>query len=160
MLADEERDVAGSFDFPLRRALTSPRIWLLAVVYFGVAYGLYALAFFLPSIISDFKKTFDVHLSIVQVGLISAVPYTLAAIAMYLWSRHADRQNEHVWHVAIPMGAGRLGYSGRTVSALPPAAGDDPGLRRRNGSVQRDPPSFWRFRRSSSPVPPQRAGSG
>ncbi|BBX10411.1 MFS transporter [Mycolicibacterium aichiense] len=108
VLAEEERDVAASFDFPLRRALTSPRIWLLALVYFGVAYGLYALAFFLPSIISDFKKTFDVHLSIVQVGLITAVPYTLAAIAMYLWSRHADRQNEHVWHVAIPMGLGGL----------------------------------------------------
>ncbi|AKK25747.1 MFS transporter [Mycobacterium sp. EPa45] len=108
VLAAEEREVSGSFDFPLRRALTSPRIWLLSLVYFGVAYGLYALAFFLPSIIADFKKTFDVHLSIVQVGLITAVPYTLAAIAMYLWSRHADRKGEHVWHVAIPMGLGGL----------------------------------------------------
>ncbi len=108
VLAAEEREVAGNFDFPLRRALTSPRIWLLSLVYFGVAYGLYALAFFLPSIIADFKKTFDVHLSIVQVGLITAVPYTLAAIAMYLWSRHADRKSEHVWHVAIPMGLGGL----------------------------------------------------
>jgi MFS family permease len=108
VLAAEERAVADSFDFPLRRALTSPRIWLLALVYFGVAYGLYALAFFLPSIIADFKKTFDVQLSIVQVGVITAVPYSLAAIAMYLWSRHADRQHEHVWHVAIPMGLGGL----------------------------------------------------
>ncbi len=108
LLAAEEREVASSFDFPLRRALTSPRIWLLALVYFGVAYGLYALAFFLPSIITDFKQTFDVHLSIVQVGLITAVPYTLAAIAMYLWSRHADRKTEHVWHVAVPMGLGGL----------------------------------------------------
>lgn len=33
----------------------------------------------------------------------------LAAIAMYLWSRHADRNREHVWHVAIPMGLGGLG---------------------------------------------------
>lgn len=108
VLAAEERDVASSFDFPLRRALTSPRIWLLSLVYFGVAYGLYALAFFLPSIIADFKKMFDMHLSIVQVGLITAVPYTLAAVAMYLWSRHADRKGEHVWHVAIPMGLGGL----------------------------------------------------
>ena len=108
VLAAEEREVADTFDFPLRRALTSPRIWLLSLVYFGVAYGLYALAFFLPSIIADFKKTFEVHLSILQVGLITAVPYTLAAIAMYLWSRHADRKAEHVWHVAIPMGLGGL----------------------------------------------------
>ena len=74
----------------------------------GVAYGLYALAFFLPSIISGFKKTFGVHLSIVQVGLITAIPYTFAAVAMYLWSRHADRSREHVWHVAIPMLLGGL----------------------------------------------------
>ncbi|MCX2932596.1 MFS transporter [Mycobacterium sp. CVI_P3] len=108
VLAAEEREVAGSFDFPLRRALTSPRIWLLSLVYFGIAYGLYALAFFLPSIISGFKESFGMQLSIVQVGLITAVPYTLAAIAMYLWSRHADSRSEHVWHVAIPMGLGGL----------------------------------------------------
>jgi MFS family permease len=61
-----------------------------------------------PSIITGFKQTFGVQLSILQVGLITAVPYTLAAIAMYLWSRHADRTREHVWHVAIPMGLGGL----------------------------------------------------
>lgn len=67
-LAAEEHEVARTFHFPLRRALTSPRVWALAVVYFGVAYGLYALAFFLPSIIAGFKKTFGVQLSIIEVG--------------------------------------------------------------------------------------------
>ncbi len=108
VLAEEEREVSSSFEFPLRRALTSPRVWALALVYFGIAYGLYALAFFLPSIISGFKKTFGVELSIVQVGLITAIPYACAAVAMYLWSRHADRTREHVWHVAIPMFVGGL----------------------------------------------------
>ena len=108
VLADEERHVSGHFDFPLRRALTSPRIWALAMVYFGIAYGLYALAFFLPSIITGFKKTLGLQLSIVQIGLITAIPYTFAAVAMYLWSRHADKTGEHVWHVAIPMLLGGL----------------------------------------------------
>lgn len=108
VLAEEERHVNKNFDFPLRRALTSPRIWALALVYFGIAYGLYALAFFLPSIITGFKKTFGLQLSIVQIGLITAIPYTVAAVAMYLWSRHADRTGEHVWHVAIPMLLGGL----------------------------------------------------
>ena len=107
-LAAEEREVAATYHFPLRRALTSPRVWALAVVYFGVAYGLYALAFFLPSIIAGFKKTFGVQLSIVEVGLITAIPYAFAAIAMFLWSRHADRTREHVWHVAIPLLVGGL----------------------------------------------------
>ncbi len=108
VLAEEERTVSSSFQFGLRRALTSPRVWALALVYFGIAYGLYALAFFLPSIISGFKKTFGVELSIVQVGLITAIPYAFASVAMYAWSRHADRTREHVWHVAIPMFAGGL----------------------------------------------------
>jgi sugar phosphate permease len=108
VLAEEERTVSSSFEFGLRRALASPRVWALALVYFGIAYGLYALAFFLPSIISGFKKTFGVELSIVQVGLITAIPYACASVAMYVWSRHADRSREHVLHVAIPMFVGGL----------------------------------------------------
>lgn len=107
-LAGEQRAVQSYFSFPLKRALTSPRIWALALVYFGIAYGLYALAFFLPSIISGFNKTFGSSLNIVEVGLITAIPYLFASAAMYLWSRHADRTKEHVWHVAIPMLLGGL----------------------------------------------------
>lgn len=103
VLAEEQRQIARRYDFPLRRALTSPRTWALAVVYFGIAYGLYALAFFLPSIISGFRATFGVHLSLLQVGVITAVPYAFAAVAMFFWSRRADRRREHVWHVAIPL---------------------------------------------------------
>ena len=107
-LAAEERDVTSQYHFPLRRTLTSPRVWALAVVYFGVAYGLYALAFFLPSIVAGFKKTFGLGLSVIQVGLITAIPYAFGAIAMFGWSRHADRVREHVWHVAIPLFVGGL----------------------------------------------------
>jgi MFS family permease len=126
-LAEEERDVSSTFDFPLRRALMSPRVWALAVVYFGIAYGLYALAFFLPSIISGFKKSFGTELSIVQVGLITAIPYVFASVAMYFWSRHADRTREHVWHVAVPMFAGGLAipaalYLGNPVLVMIPVS--------------------------------------
>jgi MFS family permease len=107
-LAAEDRQISGAYRFPLRRTLTSPRVWALAVVYFGVAYGLYALAFFLPSIVTGFKKTFGVQLSLVDVGLITAVPYVFGAAAMFLWSRHAARTDEHVWHVAAPLLGGGL----------------------------------------------------
>ena len=107
-LAAEEQNVTSSYHFPLRRTLTSPRVWALAIVYFAVAYGLYALAFFLPAIVTGFKKTFGMQLSLIQVGLITAVPYVFGAAAMFLWSRHADRTREHVWHVAIPLFVGGL----------------------------------------------------
>ena len=125
VLDAEQRQVAETYHFPLRRALTSPRVWALAAVYFGVAYGLYALAFFLPSIITGFKKTFGVQLSILEVGLITAIPYVFAAVAMFLWSRHADRTNEHVWHVAIPLMIGGLAipvalYLGHPIAVMIP----------------------------------------
>ncbi len=107
-LAAEEHEVASRYHYPLRRTLTSPRVWALAVVYFGVVYGLYALAFFLPSIVAGFRKTFGMHLSLIQVGLITAIPYAFGALAMFLWSRHADRTRDHVWHVAIPLFVGGL----------------------------------------------------
>lgn len=107
-LAAEERQISTQYRFPLRRTLTSPRVWALAIVYFAVAYGLYALAFFLPSIVAGFRKTFGVQLSLLRVGFITAVPYVFGAVAMFLWSRHADRTREHVWHVAIPLLLGGL----------------------------------------------------
>ncbi len=125
VLADEERRVAGTYHFPLRRTLTSPRVWALAVVYFGIAYGLYALAFFLPSIIAGFKHMFGVQLSVLQVGLITSIPYAFGAVAMFLWTRHADRHREHVWHVAIPLLAGGVAipvalYLSNPVSVMVP----------------------------------------
>jgi nitrate/nitrite transporter NarK len=40
--------------------------------------------------------------------MITAIPYTFAAVAMFFWSRHADRTREHVWHVALPLILGGL----------------------------------------------------
>ena len=107
-LAEEHRATAARHHYPLRRTLTSPRVWALALVYFGIVYGLYALAFFLPSIIAGVNQTFGVRLSLIQVGLITAVPYLFAAAAMFFWSRHADRSREYVWHVALPLILGGL----------------------------------------------------
>jgi MFS family permease len=121
----EHRHLSRTYHYPLRRTLTSPRVWALSLVYFGIAYGLYALAFFLPSIVAGFKKTFSIQLSLVQVGLITAIPYAFGAVAMFLWSRHADRTREHVWHVAIPLLLGGLAipialYLGNPIAVMVP----------------------------------------
>lgn len=86
----------------LRATFTDARVWALGVVYFGITYGLYALSFFLPTIVAGFKKQFGVSFSIVQTGLIVAVPFAVGAVCMVLWSRHSDRTGERTWHVAAP----------------------------------------------------------
>ncbi|GAB3877029.1 MFS transporter [Kibdelosporangium lantanae] len=99
----ERQQTEEKHHWPLRKALTHGRVIGLAFVYFGNVYGLYALGFFLPTIISGFQKDYGVTFSIIQRGLITAVPYVLGAIAMIFWARHGDRTGERVWHVALPM---------------------------------------------------------
>lgn len=107
-MAAEQRETASTYHFPIKRALLQPRIWALAFVYFGAVYGLYALSFFLPTIIAGFSETFGTEFSLVQIGLITAIPYAFGAVAMVLWGRHGDRTGERVWHVAIPLFLGGL----------------------------------------------------
>ncbi|MCM6773446.1 MFS transporter [Nocardia sp. CDC159] len=119
-LAPEERAwLAGELDreraeveryeqWTLRKALTHPRILGLAAIYGGIAYGLYALGFFLPTIVAGFQQQYGVQYSVVQRGLITAVPYVIGAVAMVWWGRHGDRTRERRWHVMLPAVLGGL----------------------------------------------------
>ncbi|HYO19067.1 MAG TPA: MFS transporter [Dermatophilaceae bacterium] len=98
----ENAETAERFHWPLRRALTDLRVWGLGMVYFGVVYGLYALSFFLPTIVAGFAETFQTTYSLFETGLIVSIPFAVGAVAMVLWSRHSDRTGERVWHVAAP----------------------------------------------------------
>ncbi len=86
----------------LRAAFGSGRVWTLALIYFGFIYGLYALAFFLPTIIDGFEEQFGTDFSVMQSALITAVPYLPAAIVLFFWSRHATRHGVRTWHIAGP----------------------------------------------------------
>ena len=99
----EARETSERHHWPLRKSLTDPRILGLSFVYFAAVYGLYALSFFLPSIVAGFAQMFDTKFSLVQTGLIVSVPYLFGAVAMIWWSHHSDRTGERVWHVAAPM---------------------------------------------------------
>ncbi|BCQ27336.1 MFS transporter (plasmid) [Caballeronia sp. NK8] len=89
-------------------ALMSGRVWLFALMYFGLIYGLYALAFFLPTIIGGFEARFGTHFNVFQKGLITAVPYLPAAFALFLWSRDATKRGVRSWHIGVPALVGAL----------------------------------------------------
>ncbi len=73
----------------LKTAFGSGRVWMLAGVYFGFIYGLYALSFFLPTIIDGFQEQFGTTFDLFEKGLITAIPYVPAAVVLYFWSRDA-----------------------------------------------------------------------
>jgi len=106
LAAEESREVGR--EVPTREALTDPRVLALSVVYFGIVFGLYVLAFFLPQVIEGFQEQFGTTFTLVEVGLVTAVPYAFAAVAMVLWARHSDRTGERAGHVAVPVFIGAV----------------------------------------------------
>lgn len=107
-LTAEQRSVQRTEHWTVRRSLTHPRILGLAAIYAGIVYGLYALGFFLPTIVAGFQQQYGTHYSVVQRGLIIAVPYVIGAVAMVWWGRHGDRTGERRRHVALPAIIGGL----------------------------------------------------
>jgi ACS family tartrate transporter-like MFS transporter len=75
--------------------LSDMRVLALSLIYFGTSAGLYTLGIWAPQIIRQFD------LSTMQVGLLNAVPPTVAIVAMIIWARHSDRTGERTWHVVI-----------------------------------------------------------
>src|SRR5437763_330497 len=60
-LAEEDAREVGR-EVSIRAALTNPRVIALSVVYFGIVFGVYVLAFFLPQVIKGFQQQFQVTL--------------------------------------------------------------------------------------------------
>ena len=104
--AEAETNSGDRSERNVRAALTSGRVWVLSLIYFGFIYGLYALGFFLPTIIKGFGAQYGTKLTILQQGLVTAVPYVFAALAMYLWSRDVTRRGLRSWHIAVPAAIG------------------------------------------------------
>jgi MFS family permease len=101
-LAREEHAKAAPHGRHAGRALLNGRVWVLSAIYFGLIYGLYALAFFLPTIIGGFEGQFGTKFNVFEKGLITAIPYLPAAVALLLWSRDATRRGARPYHVGLP----------------------------------------------------------
>jgi MFS family permease len=101
-LAREDQVKSQTFHQHAGKTLLNPRVWILALIYFGFIYGLYALAFFLPTIIGGFEAEFGSKFNVFQKGLITAIPYLPAAFALFFWSRDASQRGVKTWHIAVP----------------------------------------------------------
>jgi D-galactonate transporter len=117
LAAEDAREVGH--EVPTRQALTDPRVLALSVVYFGIVFGLYVLAFFLPQVIAGFQEQFGTTFSLLEVGLVTAVPYAFAAVAMVLWARHSDRTGERTLHVAVPAFVGAVAIAAALYMSSP-----------------------------------------
>jgi D-galactonate transporter len=102
--SDVARDAGSQPAGSLGTALRDGRVWFACLIYFCVITGLYGIGFWLPTIVSEMGVK-----SPLDIGMLTAIPYTGAAIGMVLVGRSADQRNERRWHVAIPAILGALG---------------------------------------------------
>lgn len=79
------------------QTLRDPRVLLLAGLYFCFIMGLYGVSFWLPQLIKGLGVT-----NLMSIGLLSAIPYGAAAVAMVLVGRSSDKQGERRMHLVVP----------------------------------------------------------
>jgi ACS family tartrate transporter-like MFS transporter len=97
------------------RAFSTGIVWQLGLLAFlASAFGQYALGLWLPQIVRGFSG-----LSNLQVGVVSAVPYLVAAVAMVLFAAHSDRTGERCLHIVAAASLAAAGFLGCTLLKSP-----------------------------------------
>jgi len=102
---EQERRL-GSLDHrrSFAAAITNSNVWILSIVYFGIVFGLYGVTFWLPQIIGGLGERSDFG-----IGMLSALPFVGAAVAMVLIGRSSDLNGERRWHFTISAIVGAAG---------------------------------------------------
>jgi D-galactonate transporter len=103
-------DEAPQAQWSLRHVFGSSRVWMLCLIYFLFVMGLYGVGFWLPQLIRNSGVQ-----DLLQVGLMTAVPYGVAALVMIVVARHSDRSGERRWHAALASFAGAAGLQYATL---------------------------------------------
>ncbi|MBN3724534.1 MFS transporter [Burkholderia sp. Ac-20379] len=86
-------------------ALKDRRVLLLAAIQFGFILGSYGIGIWLPLILKG--RGF----SLVDVGLLSTIPYIAAVVGMLLWARAVDRSGKRVFHLVAACLVGGIGLA-------------------------------------------------
>jgi MFS transporter, ACS family, tartrate transporter len=83
---------------PVWQAIKSNSVLLLAAVTFLQYFLAYCFIFWFPTLLKRQSGFSDV-----RVGLLGAIPYVAAVIAMQVNGWHSDRYRERRWHAAVPV---------------------------------------------------------
>ncbi|MCA4133335.1 MFS transporter [Arthrobacter sp. M4] len=109
-LADDEREwLATTMDAELAQksakghhnflaGLKDKRTLVYSALYFGLVCGIYGLGLWMPTIIAALGK-----FSTTEVGFITLIPYAVAAVFVYWWSKRADKTGKRAWHASASM---------------------------------------------------------
>ncbi len=94
----QEEKPTGAAAFTIGQALRSRTILLLATVTFLNYFVLYTFIFWFPTMLKRQSGFSDLN-----VGLLGALPYLTAFLAMQINGWHSDKTRERHWHSAVPL---------------------------------------------------------
>jgi nitrate/nitrite transporter NarK len=78
----------------LPEILKSKMAWFFAVIYFSMVIGFWSITYFLPQIIRE-----RFHVDTIQAGFISAIPWAVAAVAIYVFAKTSASTGDRKWHM-------------------------------------------------------------
>lgn len=100
---ERERSMHVHRDHSVLGALTSPRVLLLSLAYFGIVTANYGIEFFLPSILKQWYE-----LSPSRVAMLVMIPSLLVIPGQLFVGWSSDRFNERRWHSVLPVACGAI----------------------------------------------------
>jgi ACS family tartrate transporter-like MFS transporter len=98
-----ERPVTSNNGVGVFSAIRNVQVWMLAMVYFGINTVSYGISLWLPKLIHSLSGVAEF-----TIGILSAIPYVAAAMAMVAVGLHSDHSGERRWHTALPAFAGAI----------------------------------------------------
>ena len=98
-----ERAAAVGGHLRMTRAIASPQLVLLTIVYLLVGFGVYGKGFFMPLILKSLGFT-DL-----TVGYLNSIPTFAGVVGMIVFSQSSDRTGERIWHLVTPLMIGGIG---------------------------------------------------
>jgi MFS family permease len=91
-----------------------PSLWVFAATYFSMLIGYWSITYFLPTIVRE-----QFGLGVVASGFISAIPWVVAAIGMFIVLRSIKRTGDRKWHLTGLMAAASIGLFLGVISGNP-----------------------------------------
>lgn len=102
MMKEDSHKIAHGFT----ALLTNARVWALVVIYFTYNMGLYAISFWMPTLIQRMGTTDPF-----TIGVLNAIPGLCAIVCMLAFGYSADRRNERKWHLVAAFSMAAIGFA-------------------------------------------------
>ncbi|MBW8866252.1 MAG: MFS transporter [Acidobacteria bacterium] len=97
LVASLDEDAARQRVETTGRALRNRRTWAISLIHVIIPVTLYGIGFWMPQMLKRASGANDF-----VVGVLTAIPYAAATVAMVVVGRRSDRTGERRWHFAIP----------------------------------------------------------